>query len=583
MTVFAGAVALDGQSSVDERTRSELSAALSRHPGDDPTRFVGATFFLCYLNLGAIPGSGELVDENGSISLLCGDPHLNGLAGADRSDDLALIHRALLTGDEAPLRDARGSYCLAQFDHVARRLRLVTDHLGVRPIYWAHHNGVLYFASALRILEAISALPRTLDLRGVGEISAFGFPLAERSPYQEIKTLPPAGLVETSTTGKVTKRAYFDWNRLEDSGLRGDALVRALYAEFERAVQLRLRGCKRALAFFSGGLDSRCIVALLRAAGTEVHTVNFAPRGSLDLELGQIASQRLGTVHFERPTGLESGYARLAAAHNAWMEHLGRDKLPEFPHAAWTGGGGSVGMGHVYFTPRIIELITSGRLDESIHEYLRSQKIAISARLFRARYRAEVESLCHRGVREELETWRSFDEARRFHLFLMFNDQRRHEAPLYEDIDLLRVDFISPFFDAAFVKLILSTPAQPFLRHQLYYDWLKLFPFALDSFPWQAYPGHVPCPLPMPAGLRDQWKGWHSQEEARQMQNRALAHYRADLSNSRFPGSLMRRSIAFPAWWLTRTRLRDSSWMLKTVNVFAAYNAKANGSGTVHQ
>ena len=570
MTMFAGVVALDGRSDIVEAVSADIRTTLSRYPGDEPKQFVGKAHFLCYLDIGAVRGRGDLVDENGSVTLLCGDPHLDGLEAPDRTTDLSVLHSAVLKGDDAPLRTARGSYCLAQFDNLSGRLRLLTDHLGVRPIYWAVHDGYLFFATALRVLESIRALPRTLDIRGVGEITAFGYPLAERSPYEQVKTLPPAGLLEMREPGEVIRRVYWDWNQLNDAGLRGEDLSRALYLELERSVRLRLRGGKDALALFSGGLDSRCVVALLRAAEAELHTINFAPRGSLDLEVGRTAAQQLGTNHFEYSSGLEGGYARLALAHRAWMDQVPRDKLPACPRAAWTGGGGSVGMGHVYLTPRIIGLMTSGQIDEAVDEYLRSQNIGISTRLFRARYRTEIQSLCHRGVLEELHAWKSFDEGRRFHMFLMFNDQRRHEVPLYEDIDLRRVEFISPFFDAAFVKLVLSAPVEPFLRHRLYYDWLKEFPFALDSFPWQAYPGHLPCPLPVPAGLRNQWEGRDSNDGRRELQR-----YRADLARGRFPRSMMRRSIAMTAWWLTRMRIRDASWMLKNVSTCAAYWAKS--------
>ena len=38
----------------------------------------------------------------------------------------------------------------------------------------------------------------------------------------------------------------------------------------------------------------------------------------------------------------------------------------------------------------------------------------------------------------------------RLHLFLMFNDQRRHLADFYENIDLGRLEFQLPFFDGDF-------------------------------------------------------------------------------------------------------------------------------------
>ena len=47
---------------------------------------------------------------------------------------------------------------------------------------------------------------------------------------------------------------------------------------------------------------------------------------------------------------------------------------------------------------------------------------------------------------------------RGYHLYLMNNDQRRHLHHHFENIDRYRAEFMMPFYDAEFVKLMLSVP-----------------------------------------------------------------------------------------------------------------------------
>jgi hypothetical protein len=79
----------------------------------------------------------------------------------------------------------------------------------------------------------------------------------------------------------------------------------------------------------------------------------------------------------------------------------------------------------------------------------------------------------------------------------MLNDQRRKLSAHFENLDLHRLELQLPFFDGAFLESVIATPLDWCLRHQFYVKMLPLFPPAVTEVPWQAYPGHQPCPLPV--------------------------------------------------------------------------------------
>src|SRR5437867_1619269 len=91
-------------------------------------------------------------------------------------------------------------------------------------------------------------------------------------------------------------------------------------AFFTAAVTRRLRSDTAAFAFLSGGLDLSCIVAALRAINVEVHTFNFAPKGSQDKIFGAEFARQAGTFHYEN--------AGLYDANFDWVLCSGRYNVP---------------------------------------------------------------------------------------------------------------------------------------------------------------------------------------------------------------------------------------------------------------
>ena len=577
MTIFAGVFALAPNRSISSETSAELVKAISRDLADQPVLHAFPGCVIAFLDLGLLPGSGEVADACGARSFLAGDVLLKPRSSASRSDDLRTLHEAWLAGSDAPLRAARGSFAVAQFDPAKGQLRLAVDVLGARPLYVAFSDGFVYFATALRILESLTALKKRMDLRGLLEMSAFGYPLSTRTQYEGLDLLDGCEALRVDRSSGVSRYKYWQWDELETDGRSRDELSRSLYQSFRDAVKWRLGDQTSVVSLFSGGLDSRCVTASLLAEGATVHSINIAPEGSLDLVLGRQAADHLGTRHFEFSKGPADGMQRIGEGHKAWLAASSADdELPPFPGSAWTGTGGSVGMGHVYIDDTMIALMQQGRRSDAVRAYLRKNRIELSSKAFRRSLQRSVEACCYDGVLEQLQQHGSFDEGRRLHLFLMLNDQRRHLTGLYEDIDRYRFEMINPFFDTEFLRLVLAAPVEPFLAHRLYNVWLKEFPFALDSVPWQAYDDHEPGPLPMPEGLKGQWEqGFYAEQVIKDASKQLLAKSRAALSSAHFPAYVLRGPALRAAWWATWAGLGDYSYLLKLASSWTDYASRA--------
>jgi hypothetical protein len=148
-------------------------------------------------------------------------------------------------------------------------------------------------------------------------------------------------------------------------------------------------------------------------------------------------------------------------------------------------------------------------------------------------------------------------------------------APFYENQDLRRLEFHMPFADGELLELMMTVPVDACVRHGFYMEVLKHFPPVTLSTPWQTYPGHVPCPLPVGDGLRTQWAP--SAEAARNRRRwgtrKALAILRR-----RFPSEVFRRLPFLAAALAHAVGLRDATAGLQQVAALQRHLEVARGA-----
>jgi asparagine synthase (glutamine-hydrolysing) len=227
MTILAGIFSRTSGGTIPEPTRRALRQLISRDPRDSIHERGAADWFMAKVDIGAFDSPALCDNEDGAASMLCGEPLL-GLGSEhtpkNRTTDLRVLHAAIKANDWSPFVKSTGTYCGAHIDPTSRKLTLFTDKVGLRPIYyWSSERFVIY-ASAMRILEAFADVPKRMNLRGVTEISCFGFPLADRTAYEDIKTLRAGEIVQFSDQAAESVE-YWRWDRLEPQPLTGADLA----------------------------------------------------------------------------------------------------------------------------------------------------------------------------------------------------------------------------------------------------------------------------------------------------------------------------------------------------------------------
>lgn len=189
----------------------------------------------------------------------------------DSDSEAALA--AAVDGDLEALAALRGMYAFV-VAHPDGRVIAVRDPLGVKPLYWAHFGGAVYFASEL------AAFPESM--RGAVEDFPPGF-----------RWTPDEGLVRFR---ELHIGGEFVASKDEARTAIRDTLV--------TAVRRRMMADVPVGVFLSGGLDSSLVAAIMARYADDVpgpiHSFAAGTAGSSDLAAARRVAEHLGLTHHER-------------------------------------------------------------------------------------------------------------------------------------------------------------------------------------------------------------------------------------------------------------------------------------------
>lgn len=177
-----------------------------------------------------------------------------------------------------------GMFSFAIWDRLTERLYVVRDRFGVKPLYYAEFDGILYFASEIKSLAAagLQLEPDTDTWCDYLRYGAYDFGSA--TFFKGVRRLPP-GHYLTWQAGTLKVHRWYDLAEIaKELGPddRSDLVVREEYHQLlQEAVRLRFRSDVSVGVCLSGGLDSSTLVALLKELfGTDqqIQTYHFASR-----------------------------------------------------------------------------------------------------------------------------------------------------------------------------------------------------------------------------------------------------------------------------------------------------------------
>lgn len=216
------------------------------------------------------------------------------------SDTEVVLHAYREWGHDC-LSRFNGMFAFALWDKVERKLWLVRDRLGKKPLYLMKRDGAFYFASEAKALWALPAFQGTYDARAIDQYLQFRYVPGVRTFYSEIRKLPSGSWLLLDAQGQEVERRQW-WSiptaRRSASGRSTGSYVEEFQELFASAVKLRLVADVPLGAFLSSGIDSASIaVEMARESRPVFFTIGFGDEAHDETRAAGRIARELGGEH----------------------------------------------------------------------------------------------------------------------------------------------------------------------------------------------------------------------------------------------------------------------------------------------
>lgn len=199
-----------------------------------------------------------------------------------------------------------GMFAFSIYDRHTRRMWLVRDRLGIKPLFYRLNEECLSFASEIKGVLAMSDTPFG-DVTAMHEWIYYGNSLGKRTLLEDINRLVPGHYLELDLHTFTSKIEPY-WSPFQRSGVSSGRGARNGYVEetrrlLEQAVKRQLVSDVPVGVFLSGGVDSSAITAFASRhynGRLSTYSVGFDfDEGVNELAKAKSVAAEFGTDHHE--------------------------------------------------------------------------------------------------------------------------------------------------------------------------------------------------------------------------------------------------------------------------------------------
>lgn len=372
------------------------------------------------------------------------------------------------------VNEFNGCFCIVVYHKKQNRLYLISDRLGVRPLFYVKRGASLIFATEMKALTVIDSQPIALDEIGLFEFFRYGSHILDKTSIDGYTKLVPASILKMDDEGmQITQ--YWTYQYDEHAPSLDQPTYYAQYVKLlDRAVERCMITPKRIGIFLSGGYDSRAIAASIRKYHLPIPAFTFGETDSRDMRFARMLADRLGLEHhgvssndpFLYPTcrsvvwrteGLLS-FAHCTSIHNHAL-------IKEKMDIILVGLLGEFGGSHTW--PKLLLARSRKDVIEALFErmtYSRSQQIQrIFTRSFlnrvseatRVRFEHSFESIPNDRPLNIADCWQ----------MTALKPRLSNQSP---SVDRHRFETRLPHMDAELVDFLLTIPPYARIEHRIY-------------------------------------------------------------------------------------------------------------------
>lgn len=293
---------------------ARITAALYHRGPDQQGIFEGSEATLCAVRLKIIDlegGDQPFVSDDGDTAIAFNGEiynhremraELEEMGHRFRSNcDTETVLRAFLEWDTACFSRMRGMFAAALWTESRKRLVLVRDRMGIKPLYYYRRGDDIYFGSELKAILEHPDVPRQLDLEALDSYLSVNYVPGPRTLIDGIRKVEPGHFLEWRH-GKLRSEPWWKLPAMEKRQPTLEAAKEELDWLLRDSIREHLISDVPLGVWASGGLDSSTILhyAATQGAGRlKTFSVSFASRSFDESRYFREIARVYGTDHHE--------------------------------------------------------------------------------------------------------------------------------------------------------------------------------------------------------------------------------------------------------------------------------------------
>jgi asparagine synthase (glutamine-hydrolysing) len=199
-----------------------------------------------------------------------------------------------------------GMFAISIYDKKSKKIILIRDRAGIKPLYYYFKNNCFLFSSELKSFHKISIFDKVIDLNALGQFLMYGYILEPYSIFKNTYKLKAGNYIEIDlATQEYKEIKYWDletYYRKPKLDIREDEAIDKLDTLLKSAFEYRMVSDVPVGVFLSGGYDSSAVAAILQTQRTQkinTFTIGFKEKGFDEAVYAKQVAKHLGTNHTE--------------------------------------------------------------------------------------------------------------------------------------------------------------------------------------------------------------------------------------------------------------------------------------------
>lgn len=305
-----GVLHLQSQKKVDSRILTKMRDSLEHRGPDDAGLFIENNIGFGHRRLSILDvsaaGHQPFLSDNGRYVMVYNGEIYNfkdfypelkssGFNIKTSSDTEVLIKLYELYGLKM-LSRLNGMFAFAIWDKLEKKLVVVRDRMGVKPLYYSFYNETFYFASEQKALFT-AGVPLKIAQDGIEEYIFNRFVAGENTLFQNVNKVLPGHSMTIHEGGKITVKKWWNLKKEIQNQQKIQNPIEWFRETFDDSVRLRMVSDVPVGVLLSGGLDSSSVLASLshqNYKNIQTFNIGFKEEEHNESHLAKMMAEKFG-------------------------------------------------------------------------------------------------------------------------------------------------------------------------------------------------------------------------------------------------------------------------------------------------